>query len=157
MYSVLLDTNVLLDYLSADRAEHEVTVQALRACMLRDDVRIFVPACLLKDVYFVYERHYGSEADARRKIALMRRAFEVVELTLDIVDAALASDEPDFEDGLVRATAETLGVDAIVSRDARAYANSAVGRLSAAELLERAGARGGFLDAGPAEDVPATA
>ena len=136
MYSVVLDTNVLLDYLSADRAEHVVTVEALRACMVRDDVRIFVPACLLKDVYFVYERHYGSEADARRKITLMRRAFEVAELTLDIVDAALASDEPDFEDGLVRATAEALGVDVIVSRDVRAYANSSVKRLSAAELLE---------------------
>ena len=62
MYSALLDTNVLLDYLSADRAEHEVTVEALRACMLRGDVRIFVPACLLKDVYFVYERHYSAQS-----------------------------------------------------------------------------------------------
>lgn len=136
MHSVLLDTNVLLDLLSADRTEHGVTVEALRACMARDDMRVFVPACLLKDAYFVYERHYGPEADARRKIALVRRAFEIVELTVETIDAALASDEPDFEDGIVRATAEALGVDAIVSRDTRAYENSPIRRYSAGELLE---------------------
>lgn len=121
MYSVLLDTNVVLDYVSTDRPEHAVTVDALRACLSRDDVRVFVPACLLKDVYFIYERHYGTEGNARRIVALMRRAFEAVELTLDIVDAALVSDEPDFEDGIVRATAEAIGADAIFSRDVRAF------------------------------------
>ncbi len=135
MYSVLLDTNVVLDYVSADRPEHAVTVDALRACLTRDDVRVFIPACLLKDVYFVYERHYGTEENARRLIALLRRVFEVVELTLDIVDSALVSNEPDFEDGIVRATAEAIGVDAIFSRDVRAFLNGPIRRLDAAGVI----------------------
>ena len=135
MYSLLLDTNVLLDYVCADRPEHVPTVDALRVCLLREDVRIFVPACLLKDVYFIYERHYVTESNARRVIALLRQVFEVVELTLDIVDAALVSDEPDFEDGIVRATAEAIGADAIFSRDIRAFQTSPVQRLNAAGVI----------------------
>ena len=131
MYSILLDTNVMLDYLSRDRPAHSATVEALLTCMSRSDVRIFVPACILKDVYFVYARHYGSEETARRLVSLLRRAFEVVPLTTEVFDAALSSDEPDLEDGIVCATAEQLGVDAIFSRDAKAYANSTVRRLDA--------------------------
>jgi len=137
MFSVLFDTNALLDYLSADRSEHVVTAEALRSCLMRDDVRVFVPASCLKDAYFIYGRHYGSEVEARRNIALVRKVFEVVELTLDIVDAALESDEPDFEDGLIRATAEAIGADVILSRDARAFMNSPVPRVEACELVER--------------------
>ena len=77
-------------------------------------------------------------------MALLRRAFEVTELTLEILDAALASDEPDFEDGLVRATAEALGVDVIVSRDARAFVGSSIRRCSAVELLGLAGGSGAW-------------
>lgn len=139
MYSLLLDTNAILDYVCADRPEHVVTADALRACLAREDVRIFVPACLLKDVYFIYERHYGTEGNARRIIVLVRQVFEVVELTLDIVDAALASDEPDFEDGIVRATAEAIGADAIFSRDIRAFQTSPVQRLDAAGVIAALG------------------
>lgn len=135
MYSILLDTNVILDYLSRDRPAHSATVEALLTCMSRSDVRIFVPACILKDVYFVYARHYGSEEHARRVVALLRRAFEIAPLTTEIVDIALASDEPDLEDGIVRATAEQLGVDAIFSRDSKAYAASTIRRLDAGGVV----------------------
>ncbi len=135
MYSILLDTNVILDYLSRDRPAHAATVEALLTCMSRPDVRVFVPACILKDVYFVYARHYGSEEHARRLVALLRRAFEIAPLTTEILDTALASDEPDLEDGIVRAMAEGLGVDAIFSRDSKAYATSVIRRLDAGGVI----------------------
>lgn len=136
MYNILLDTNVMLDYLSRDRAAHNACVEALLTCMSRSDVRIFVPACILKDVYFVYARHYGSEQQARRLVSLLRRAFEIVPLTAEIIDIALASDEPDLEDGIVRATAEQLGADAIFSRDTKAYATSPIPRLDAKGIID---------------------
>lgn len=46
------------------------------------------------------------------------------------------SDEPDFEDGIIRACAEAAGADFIISRDERAFARSPIKRLSAQEYID---------------------
>lgn len=143
MFRILLDTNALLDFLSLDRSAHEETAAALRACMERPSARVYVCAGSLKDAYYIYERHYGNEADARRKIQLVRSAFEPVDLTSALVDQALASDEPDFEDGLIRAAAESVRADGILSRDEGAFLSGPVRRMTAADVLERLGVSGG--------------
>lgn len=142
MFKVLVDTNVLLDFLSLDRSAHEQTAAALRACMESSDARVYVCAGSLKDAYYIYGRHYGSEKDARRKIQLVRNAFELLDLTSVLVDQALASDEPDFEDGLIRAAAESVRADGIFSRDEGAFLGGSIRRMTAAEVIERVGARG---------------
>lgn len=92
-------------------------------------------ASSLKDFYLVYERHYGSELEARRQVRLLRTLATLVDLTGDVVDRALTSDEPDFEDGLVRAAAVGIGADLIVSRDAAAFVGSSVAREDAVSAL----------------------
>lgn len=52
---------------------------------------------------------------------------------------SLASDEPDFEDGLVRACAELVGADYIVSTDRKAFKRSSVPRIESPELIQRLG------------------
>ena len=49
------------------------------------------------------------------------------------------SDEPDFEDGIVRACAERWKADYIISRDEKAYANSHIKRVTAEEYLRICG------------------
>lgn len=46
------------------------------------------------------------------------------------------SDEPDFEDGIIRACAEAAGADFIISRDERAFARSPIKRMSAQEYID---------------------
>lgn len=46
------------------------------------------------------------------------------------------SNEPDFEDGLIRACAEHVGVDYIISRDEAAFAKSPIKRLSPRQYLD---------------------
>lgn len=47
-----------------------------------------------------------------------------------------ASDEPDFEDGMIRACAELNDVDFILTRYAAAYRRSTVRSMTCAEYLE---------------------
>ena len=58
------------------------------------------------------------------------------DLKASYAKAALDSDEPDFEDGLVRAAAETEAAFAIITRDAQAFKTSSVPAMSAARYLE---------------------
>lgn len=136
MSRYLFDTNVLLDFAIPSRPQHNAAVKLVS--VLCDDERsaIFVFASSLKDVYYVFNRHYGDEPTARRLIGKMREVFEIAPLSAMVVDEALASDEPDFEDGLVRAAAEVVFCDYIVSRDVKAFRTSSCVRIDALQGLE---------------------
>lgn len=133
---VLLDTNVLLDYLDARRSEHETARSLVRAILLHGGSPV-APASSYKDVYYILRRSLGSESDAR---ALVKGLVECIPITpidlrgTDLAPAA-ASNEPDFEDGLVRRLAERERLTAIVTRDASAFRSSFVPVFDPQEFL----------------------
>lgn len=134
---VLLDTNVLLDYLDARRAEHDVARRLVHAALAADGVLV-APASSYKDAYYILRCSLGSEAAARE---LLRGLIECVPITpIDLRGSDLApsvvSDEPDFEDALVRRLAERERLVAIVTRDASAFRASFVPVFDPREFLE---------------------
>lgn len=137
MHRVMVDTNALIDLVSSSRPAHGRTVAAVVALLGSDDFEGCVLSSALKDVYYVYCRHYGDEPSARRAIRELRRMFALVNLTPSIVDAALDSDEPDFEDGLVRAAAELTDCDFLLTRDAPGFLSAGFEKVDADGLLER--------------------
>ena len=137
MHRVMVDTNVLIDLVSSSRPAHGRTIAAVVALLGSGDFEGCVLSSALKDVYYVYCRHYGDEPSARRAIRELRRMFALVNLTPSIVDAALDSDEPDFEDGLVRAAAELTDCDFLLTRDAPGFLSAGFEKVDADGLLER--------------------
>lgn len=131
MAKVVLDTNIVLDYLSASRPCHADAVTLLESLLLSDDAEPVVLAAELKDAYYILCRHYRDEALVRSRLDDFRHVVEVAELTGAVLDRAFACDEPDLEDGIVRATAELLDARAIVTRDESAYAGSFVPSMDA--------------------------
>lgn len=139
--AVMVDTNVLLDLVAASRPAHAETLRAMRAALQAGmDLRCL--ASSLKDVYYVYQRHYGSEPAARTAIRYLRETLTVLDLTTTMVDAALRSDEPDYEDGLVRAGAELTGCSYLLTRDTAGFVQSTARKVEAAELARLAEAAG---------------
>ena len=133
---LLLDTNVVLDYCDAARADHEATCRFIRDSVERS-VALLVTVGSLKDVYYVLRRLYASEPLARQVVGkLVAGPLTAVDLKASYAKVALESNEPDFEDGLVRAAAETEGVFAIITRDGRAFGGSAVPAMSVVRYLE---------------------
>ena len=127
----MLDTNIILDYLSATRERHRDAVDLLETLLSSEDKSPVVLAASIKDAYYILCRHYHNEGVVRSRLNDFRSLMEVAELTVPVLDAAFASDEPDLEDGIVRATAELLGAEAIVTRDASAYVGSSVPSMDA--------------------------
>lgn len=79
---------------------------------------------------------YFDEPSAREFVAAACDAFEILPIDESICRIAIASDEPDFEDGLIRASAEVAPVDFIISRDERAFRRSTIKRMSAQEYVD---------------------
>ena len=95
----------------------------------------YVSALSLKDVYYILTK-YADEPAARAFILAVMDLFEVVPVDMGLCRIAAQSDEPDFEDGLIRACAEHADVDYIISRDERAFAKSPIKRFSPQEYLD---------------------
>ena len=135
MDRVVLDTNIIIDYLSAKRRDHAIAVDLLETLLSSDDLEAIVPAGCIKDAYYILCRHYHSESLVRERLDQFRQLMGIADLTVGILDGAFASDEPDLEDAMVRVTAEELDARAIITRDEDAYGNSSVPAMDASAFL----------------------
>ena len=134
MHRLLLDTNILLDCVDPRRTFHEDAMRLLRQCNGGGDMG-FASALSLKDVYFIMGKLY-DEPSARAAVRLLADLVIVGPIGSEEALIAIDSNEPDFEDGLVRAFAELNDIDFIVSRDEKAFRKAVIRKVSAAEYLE---------------------
>lgn len=132
---VVVDTNIILDYLSASRPNHFEAVDFFSAVLDEGDIEAVVLAGSLKDVYYIMCRAYKNPALVRRRLDDFREVVSVYDLTGEVLDAAFACDEPDLEDAIVRASAELMGARAIITRDASAFGSSSVPSMNAREFV----------------------
>ena len=135
MYNRLLfDTNVLLDAVMPGRPQHDEALRVIGLCNGGGDLGMACPLSL-KDAYYVLEREY-DEPTARKAIDHLTGLLAICPVSGEECDMSLRSNEPDFEDGLIRAVAELEGADFIITRDAGAFAKSKVRSVTAREYLE---------------------
>jgi predicted nucleic acid-binding protein len=131
----LWDTNILLDLALESRPEHEA-VEKFLDYALNGDMRVGVCAGSLKDFYYI-SRKWQPENARRERVRWFIKAFEVLPMDTDICVTASESDEPDYEDGLIRASAEAWRADVIFTRDDNAFHNSDVAAMTPREFLEQ--------------------
>ena len=134
MASFLFDTNALVYWVYKDAPEHESITHLLREAFLQN-ASVYALTSSLNDVYYSLRRHYTSEKIARASVRDIAEVFDLVDLTGPFVFESLDSSEPDYEDGLIRAAAEALQVDAIISYDMKAFEKSFIPKMTAQEAL----------------------
>lgn len=133
MNRLVLDTNILLDCVDPRRPAHEDAMLLIEQCNGGGDMGM-VSSHSLKDVYYIMEKLY-DEPSAREAIRVLAGLVVIGPVGAEETLAAIESNEPDFEDGLVRAFAELNDADFIISRDAQAFQRTKVRKLSASEYL----------------------
>ena len=133
-YRLLICTDVLLDALVAERPESVEACRVLELCNGGGDMGL---ACSLslKDVYYVLQKHFGTDR-AWSCIDALSGLVAIVPVGAEECDVSLRKDEPDFEDGIVRACAELSGVDFILTRDAEAFGSCKIRSMTCSEYLE---------------------
>lgn len=135
MAKVMLDTNIVLDYVGVGRPRHADAVALMETSFLGDDLELCFSSASLKDVYYILCRKGAREDIVRERLCSLTDVLTLIDLTREVIDHAFESNEPDFEDGIVRAMAELNGVDAIITRDVTAYQNAAVPAMDARRYL----------------------
>lgn len=138
---VFCDTNFLLDVFDKDRARHDEALALLWYAELNSPkVKLVASITSFKDAYYILRRLYHDESSARESISdIMTAVVSPVDMLAAYGYEAMASDEPDFEDALIRACAEHEGAYAIISADEAAFKGSVVPALSARAFLDREG------------------
>lgn len=128
-----LDTNFLLDCVLPGRPEHAAakTVKGLVDVGLIEGV---VSACSLKDAYYILTKQAG-EMRARETVRDCLKSYSVEAPNQDACITSAYSNEPDFEDGCIRAMAERTGVDFIITRDRAAFVRSTMKTFSPSEFI----------------------
>ena len=137
MNRLLLDTNVLLDLAVPSRPKSEEAVALLGRIDEGFDEGL-VSVGSLKDFYYIMQKH-SSESTARGFVRLFMALLTVLALDSGVCACALESDEPDFEEGIVRFLAENEKADFIITRDEKAFARSRIKSLSPSDYLEMMG------------------
>lgn len=129
MYRFMVDTNILLDVSTTSRERHDIA-KVFFSTGLKHGLEFNILISSLNDFYYIFRGHYGSAEEAINHIEDFLKLCSVINLDLSIVKSALASNESDFEDGLIRAAAEINNLDAIITEDRKAYSNSSITSLS---------------------------
>lgn len=128
-----LDTNFLLDCALPGRPEH-AAAQTIKGLVDVGLIEGVVSACSLKDAYYILTKQAG-EARGREVVRDCLKSYSVESLDQEACFASAYSDEPDFEDGCIRAMAERAGVDFIITRDRAAFVRSTIKTFSPAEFI----------------------
>ena len=131
--NLFLDTNVLMDVI----ANREPFYHASAAVWSRTGSRGIVgwiAAISFNNVFYLTRKAAGAEA-AIKAVIILREAFQVVPLDVDIVDRAIASGARDFEDAIQLCCALRAGANFLVTRNVRDFPASRLAIVSPEELL----------------------
>ena len=121
---VLIDTNTVIDFLQK-RTPYFEDAYAVMALAEDGMIEGFVTAKEITDVYYIAHRAWHSKPKALEAVEILLKVLTVADTTAADIYAAALGDYADFEDGVMVATAERLGLDAIVTRDGKGFAKSA--------------------------------
>lgn len=132
---VLLDTNVVLDVL-LQRGEWLVDAEHIWEASEDGRLESCVTASTITDIYYVSRRLAGQQK-AREAIRVCLDAMTLLPIDRGVLVSAFSREGADFEDDVQMASAETHGLDAIITRDTAGFSACAIAVLSPKELIER--------------------
>jgi predicted nucleic acid-binding protein len=145
--NLLLDTNVLIDYVGR-REPFCKDATSIIAAGYFGDVKLWMAAQSATDVFYVLSK-YANSADIQRLLARLYEVVTPVSLTCADLTRATQLLWPDYEDCLISLAANNCQADYIVTRDLRGFDRSCVPVISPANLaveLTQSGITYGSVD-----------
>lgn len=132
---VLVDTNIFLDDL-LDREQFGTEAKALFEAIQQVRIEGYVSATTVTDIFYIVRKQKGIHI-AKQAISDILAGMKVCSVDRSILEAAISSNLPDFEDAVQLACAVFENLDAIITRDAQDFTDATLPILSAGELLQR--------------------
>ena len=121
---VLFDANVLMDVL-LERQPFVHESAAVVDQVVRGAVTGLIGATTVTAIFYLASREIGSK-EAMRQIQKLMNLYEVAPVTRSVLDAAITSNSPDFENAVLAEAAHQAGAQAIITRNLKDFAGSPV-------------------------------
>ena len=132
---ILLDTNILINWLVETNLKHKDSSQIVKMC-LKGTIEGFVTSHSLTDAFYVLRKYHHSIEDRKRFILIMVYNFTILtedaQKFLEVLDDELFFD---LEDGLQMKCAEYAHLDYIVTDNLKDFTTSTIPVLSIEEAL----------------------
>lgn len=132
---VLVDTNIILDDL-LEREPFVRDAKALLQAIEDQQIQGYITATTLTDIFYIARKNKGIQK-ARQDISDLLALMHICTVDRSILETAISSNLPDFEDAVQIACALNENLDAIITRDTQDFADADLPILSAGELLPR--------------------
>lgn len=133
---VLLDTNIVLDYLGANQGFTEDAEKVFELASRRNDIKL-VSSSAITDIVYVLRRAVKDRDIVRRKYASFRKRISILAVTEQDIDRAFDRDWKDFEDAVQYTVAESNGVDCIITRNKNDFEEQQIPCYLPQEFIDR--------------------
>jgi len=136
MTNILIDTDVLLDFLYERESFCEDSAKILNLCDL-SKISGWLTPVILSNVYYILRKSY-SHNEVVVKLRELLKILNVLSMNKDTVLLALNSEFTDFEDALQNYAAEyNSGINFIITRNIKDYKNSLLEVLTPNDFLSQ--------------------
>lgn len=133
MIKALIDTNVILD-IALKRAPFFEDASNLFAKMDDQLFEGYISASSITDIYYIVSKQLNKQI-AHEFLLNLIQVLEVAGVDRDIVEQALASELPDFEDAVQVFSAKSNSIDFIVTRNVDDFLASEIPVKTPADFL----------------------
>ena len=129
---VLIDTNILLDYLLTREPFYEVAKEVVRTC-----TKGCIATHSITNMFFILRKDYDAE-ERREMLINLCTIFDVEGIDKNKLLVGLQNDDfTDFEDCLQTECAKAYGAEYIVTRNVADYSASEITAILPKDFLER--------------------
>jgi predicted nucleic acid-binding protein len=130
---IFIDVNVFIDVMTK-RSGWSESLRVLNLARRSQEIESWTSALTLPLLYF-FRRRVVDEATARADAQAILKALRLEPLSQTILDRALASAGPDFEDNIQLASAESISANHLITRNKKDFDTSRIAVLAPEEWL----------------------
>ena len=136
---VLIDTNIILDWLMLRSPFYENAERIMKECFF-GETKGYITSHTLTDLFYILRKDFSIEK-RKQLLLLLCRHFQVIYEDKTIIVSVLMDDKvKDFEDGLQMMCASIQSLDYIVTRNISDFKASIIPAISPEKFLEMKGA-----------------
>jgi predicted nucleic acid-binding protein len=130
---IFIDVNVFIDVMTK-RSGWPESLRVLNLARKSQQIESWTSALTLPLVYF-FRRRVADETTARADAQAILKGVQLVPMSQTILDRALASAGPDFEDNIQLGSAESISANHLITRNKKDFEPSNIAVLTPEEWL----------------------
>ncbi|GMO43717.1 MAG: PIN domain nuclease [Termitinemataceae bacterium] len=133
MRTVLIDLNIILDYLGKRNGWEKVA--EFFKLVVTKKIKGFVCAHEITTLSYFLSKEKLDRTNIKKIISVIMRRFEIIEVSKEILNNALYSTINDYEDAVIEVSAKEKNIDYIITRNIKDFKQSQIKALLPEEYL----------------------